>query len=230
MDTSDRLKAVLEGFKVVAEELRPKEWLEIIETVLSKYRPWLEHFSGFRPIEEMLNCGLGDSFRITSPEVVHFYTKQEPCQRNDLNNNTCCALVSELWRKAEGKNKAGAQFGCRFVTQKSLLLTQAGRFVLWEHKVERVVRQSGKRQKARMDEISVECGFSYLESADLKAFLTANLGGEVLMCLHKLTKQNVDERTARLLPVEAIHNYIKRVRGAIEHKGNFLLNATIPSY
>jgi hypothetical protein len=213
MDSSSRLNAVLGQFRIAAEELTAEEWFRIVDVCLSAYLPMLKYLPGFKPLEESLNCSVGNSgynWRVTTPEATEFPP--------NVNHLTKCLRVAQISHAVEGENRWGAAHGCRYVHKVELYLTIGGRFLLADHKYERVPQDGlGYREhRTGIREEALWWKFINMEGKDLIPMLNAKVGLSILDTLIKAGNESVDQRRSRLKATEMAVRSVLRIRQTID--------------
>lgn len=205
MDTSTRLAFVLGDLKVGGDEIEPPEWLEILKKALKICKPYLKYLSGFEEIADSLNHHIHEyDRRATRLDIVEF--------PEGLNQHTRCFKLAQLSFETEGENRAGREFGTRYVTFHNLLLTQDGRWVRWYTKYERVVSHGlGYRQhRSGITETAVISEFTWLDDRGLLLLLEEfpKRVSMILKSFCNMLQQSVEEKQGRLRALETRRNQL----------------------
>ena len=212
MDPSSRTDFVLGDLRVVATELQPEEWLQIVQRVLEICKPYLKYLPGFNPIGELLNYEYPHNRdpRKTDESIIEF--------PEGINQNTLCLDVASLSHNTIGELPPPG-YGVRYVEPENLLLTRKGDWLLWEFRFERKSRFKGNRHVIL--EMVEMCKFSLLEKDSLllclkrKPWVGKTVGTAILSSLRLIAQEGVRERKLRLQGVKDIENQLAGILNRI---------------
>lgn len=206
MDTSNRLKFVLGSLEIPASELQASEWLTVVKKALDICKPYLEYLSGFKPIAESLNSCRCYDRRCTDKSVMEF--------PEGFSEKTRCSLIARLSHEVEGECPPPG-YGVRFVRERNILLSQKGKWVLWNFKYERVGRDGlgYRRHRTGIDEVAQFSKFSWIKELELLLLLeqSPQLGKEIIGTLYSLAVKGVEERILRLQQIQWVEKLLAEI-------------------
>lgn len=163
---------------VLASEITPQAWLEIIEGVLNLCRPYLEYLPA-EPLSKVyrhvyLSPGGYDDLNVP-PRVIKF--------AKGLSKTTHCLLISKFFFDKSHE---------RYKESKSLLLTRKGELVIWHFKYREEVRHGlGYRaHHTGTHKIAQLSQFQYLKTDEFFLLLSKHpeIGQEVIRTLRSIAQ------------------------------------------
>lgn len=205
--TSPVAAFVLDATKVDLKSVTAEDWVVIMEHIVTKCKPHLKYFPGFRQIFWYLNGRSEETFSETSPDRISFPTGFDEHSR-------CLALASNIIKYWHGEAKH-LNRGDLF-ENKCLFLTDAGKLVLLHEKWERFTTKEARVmwEKSEYKKVFEFARFRFAERDDLVTFfshLDAKImgrGGQILQWLHKLLKEENEKKRERLSASENLEDFI----------------------
>ncbi len=198
---------ILSEHKVDAADLEVADRFAIMLKLRQRFSSHLKYMPGFNEIRDMTNKNMGNyDRRETDHGVIQFATT--------IFDHTRCLHLATILYKASDDNPAGSGFGCHYVEQVELLLTQDGEFIKWQQKYRRYVEhglgyrshRSGIREVAEVSTfLRVSENDLQVELADVKVFT------QVLHSIRELVRKCVEEREARLGSMKHLEQFTDTV-------------------
>lgn len=208
---------ILGEHKVDAADLEVTDRLAIVQKLRQRFLSHLKYMPGFKEIRDEVNKSLYNyDRRKTDQKVLRF--------AHAIFEHTRCLSLATVSHKAYGDNPAGSGFGCHFVEQEELLLTQDGEVLKWVQKYRRDVEhglgdrphRSGIREVAEISTfLRVSEDQMQVELADTKVFT------QVLHSMCELVGKCVEERETRLGSMKHLEQFTDGVLSHINGHPHF---------